>query len=79
MDCYAPIKAQGSEPALIAEAIYTAATDGADRLRYPAGHDAITKIRNRKEWPEQDFLADMRSQFGIRETAPQQLTGEAVA
>lgn len=79
MDCYAPIKAQGSEPILIAEAIFTAATDGADRLRYPAGHDAITKIRNRKDWSEQQFLADIRSQFGISETAPRSPGGNVVA
>jgi NAD(P)-dependent dehydrogenase (short-subunit alcohol dehydrogenase family) len=79
MDCYAPIKAQGSEPIVIAEAIFTAATDGADRLRYPAGHDAFTKIQNRKDWSEQQFLADMRSQFGISDTVPQLQTGNAVA
>lgn len=70
MDCYAPIKAQGSEPIVIAEAIYTAAVDGADRLRYPAGHDAITKIQNRKDWSEARTFADMRAQFSITEAAP---------
>lgn len=70
VDCYAPIKAQGSEPIVIAEAIFTAATDGADRLRYPAGHDAITKVQNRKDWSEARFMADMRSQFAINEAAP---------
>ncbi|MGH8147759.1 MAG: SDR family oxidoreductase [Rhodanobacteraceae bacterium] len=70
MDCYAPIKAQGSEPIVIAEAIFMAATDGADRLRYPAGHDAITKIQNRKDWTEARYMADMRSQFAISEAVP---------
>ena len=79
MDCYAPIKAQGSEPIVIAETIFAAATDGDDRLRYPAGQDAIAKIQNRKDWSEQQFLADMRSQFGISDTAPPLQTGGAVA
>jgi NAD(P)-dependent dehydrogenase (short-subunit alcohol dehydrogenase family) len=70
MECYAPIKAQGSEPIVIAEAIFTAATDGADRLHYPAGHDAVTKIQNRKEWSEARYLKDMRSQFAITDDVP---------
>jgi NAD(P)-dependent dehydrogenase (short-subunit alcohol dehydrogenase family) len=76
-DCYAPIKAQGSEPIVIAEAIFTAATDGADRLRYPAGHDAMIKIQNRKDWPEEHFLADMRPQFAINEAVPTLKIGNA--
>lgn len=63
---YAPIKAQGSEPVVIAEAIFRAATDGKDQLRYPAGDDAITKVANRKAMDEQAFLQDMREQFQIR-------------
>lgn len=75
MDGYAPVKAQGSEPIVIAEAIFTAATDGADRLRYPAGHDAITKIQNHKDWTEARYMADMRSQFAIKEAVPRLHTG----
>lgn len=63
---YAPIKAQGSEPTVIAEAIFRAATDGKDQLRYPAGEDAITKVAKRKAEDEQAFLQDMRDQFQIR-------------
>jgi NAD(P)-dependent dehydrogenase (short-subunit alcohol dehydrogenase family) len=77
MDSYAPVKAQGSEPIVIAEVIFTAATDGEDRLRYAAGHDAITKIQNRKDWPEARFLEDMRSQFGITNNCPELEVGDA--
>lgn len=70
MDCYAPVKAQGSEPIVIAETIFTAATDGADRLRYAAGHDAITKMQNRKDYSEARALDEMRAQFKITNIAP---------
>lgn len=65
-DSYAPIKARGSEPIVIAEAIFRAATDGKDQLRYPAGEDAITKVAKRKAEDEGTFLQDMRDQFQIR-------------
>jgi NAD(P)-dependent dehydrogenase (short-subunit alcohol dehydrogenase family) len=74
-DCYAPVKAQGSEPIVVAEVIFTAATDGVDRLRYPAGHDAVTKIQNKKDWPEARYLADMRAQFRITDTPPRLADG----
>lgn len=64
-DSYAPIKAQGSEPIVIAEAIFRAATDGKDQLRYPAGEDAIMKIAKRKAEDEGAFLQDIRDQFQI--------------
>lgn len=67
---YAPIKAEGSEPGVIAEVIYTAATDGEDRLRYPAGQDAVRKIADRKVWPEERYMADMRAQFAITDEVP---------
>ena len=66
MDSYAPIKAQGSEPIVVAEVIYTAATDGEDKLRYPAGQDAIDKIARRRADGDEAFLDDMRRQFQVR-------------
>jgi NAD(P)-dependent dehydrogenase (short-subunit alcohol dehydrogenase family) len=65
MDSYAPVKAKGSDPTVIAEVIYTAATDGEDRLRYPAGQDCIDKIAMRRAIGEEAFLDDMRSQFQV--------------
>ncbi len=66
MDSYKPIKAQGSDPIVIAEVIFTAATDGEDRLRYPAGQDAIDKVAKRRADGDEVFLADMRRQFRVR-------------
>lgn len=62
---YKPIKAAGSEPIVIAEAIFRAATDGTDQLRYPAGDDSVAKVAKRKADDEATFLADMRRQFSI--------------
>ena len=62
---YKPIKAQGSEPRVIAEVIFGAATDGTDRMRYPAGADSVAKVAKRKQEDEATFLADMRRQFDI--------------
>lgn len=62
---YAPIKAKGSQPLEIVKVIYRAATDGTDQLRYPAGHDAVSKIAKRKAEDDATFLQDMRSQFSL--------------
>ena len=45
--------------------IYTAATDGKDQLRYPAGEDSIAKDAKRKAEIDEAFLADMRRQFSL--------------
>jgi NAD(P)-dependent dehydrogenase (short-subunit alcohol dehydrogenase family) len=66
VDSYAPIKAGGSAPIVVAEVIYTAATDGEDRLRYPAGQDSIDKIAMRRNIGDEAFLDDMRRQFQVR-------------
>ncbi|MFD2237183.1 SDR family oxidoreductase [Aureimonas populi] len=62
---YKPIKAAGSEPIVIAEVIFKAATDGTDQLRYPAGEDSVAKVAKRKAEDEATFLADIRRQFAI--------------
>lgn len=62
---YAPIKAKGSEPSVIAEAIFTAATDGTDRLRHPAGQDSIDKVAQRRSGGDEAFMADLRRQFDL--------------
>lgn len=68
MDSYAPIKARGSEPIVVAEVIYAAATDGEDKLRYPAGQDTVDKIAKRRADGDEVFLDDMRRQFQVRRT-----------
>lgn len=65
---YTPIKAQGSEPIVIAEVIYTAASDGEDRLRYPAEQDAIDKIAKRHTEGDEAFIDDIRCQFQFHRT-----------
>ena len=48
----------------VAEAVYAAATDGRDKLRYPAGADSVMLAELRQSLPEQEFVARMRSMFG---------------
>ena len=38
----------------VAEAIYDAATDGSDKLRYPVGHDAVPIL---EAWHQMDDIA----------------------
>jgi len=48
----------------VAEAVYAAATDGRDKLRYPAGADSVMLAELRQSLPEQEFLTRMRTVFG---------------
>jgi hypothetical protein len=48
---------QSSEPSVVAEVIYEAATDGTDKLRYPAGDDAHQLISNREAADDITFVA----------------------
>lgn len=57
--------AKGSEPVLVAETIYKAATDGTSQLRYIAGPDAEQIIAARKQMNDEDYLALIRSQYGL--------------
>ena len=49
----------------VADAIYEAATDGAEKLRYPVGHDAVQLIEARQQMSDVDFKKMMTVQFGI--------------
>jgi NAD(P)-dependent dehydrogenase (short-subunit alcohol dehydrogenase family) len=49
----------------VAEAIYTAATDGTEKLRYPVGHDAGQLIVTRQQTDDADFKKMMVAQMGI--------------
>ena len=55
----------GSEPELVAEVIFQAATDGSEKLRYVAGADAEQIIALRKTSDDATYLAAIRSQFGM--------------
>ncbi len=47
----------------VAKAIYDAATDGTDRLRYLVGNDTRGFIKARAEMADQDYVAFMRAHF----------------
>lgn len=49
----------------VASAIYEAATDGTDRLRYVVGKDAESIIAARGEKSEQEFRDLIKSEFGL--------------
>ena len=56
---------QHSEPILVAETIWRAATDGTDQLRYIAGADAEQIIAARKAMDDPEYLALVRSNMGL--------------
>jgi len=60
-----PLEASGSEPIVVAEVIYQAATDGTHKLRYTAGPDAQEIVANRKVADDETFLAGIKAQFGL--------------
>ncbi|HEY0245413.1 MAG TPA: SDR family oxidoreductase [Mucilaginibacter sp.] len=57
--------ANASPASVVADAIYEAATDGTDRLRYTAGEDAKVIIEQRRQSDDASFAAGMKKQFGI--------------
>lgn len=56
---------QGSEPILVAEKIFEAATDGKSQLRYIAGPDAEQIIAARKQLDDDAYMALIKQQTGI--------------
>jgi len=48
----------------VAEAVYAAATDACDQLRYPAGADSVMLAELRRSLPEQAFLTRIRTMTG---------------
>jgi NAD(P)-dependent dehydrogenase (short-subunit alcohol dehydrogenase family) len=52
-----------TEPAVIAEIVFEAATDGKDQLRYAAGQDAIQYLNERAAKGPEIFRRDMRKLF----------------
>ena len=53
-----------STPSLVAEVIYTAATDGTNQLRYLAGADAKQWMAARKSMDDQEFFTMLEEQMG---------------
>ncbi len=54
-----------SEPIVVAEVIYRAATDGTDQLRYTAGEDAAQLMAARKAQSDEEFIGGLKQQLGI--------------
>ena len=65
MTGFEPAAEAGSEPEVVAEVIYKAATDQTDQLRYTAGPDAEEIVANRKAADDATFLAGIKNQFGL--------------
>lgn len=55
----------GSEPAVVAEVIWEAVTDGTDTLRYRAGADAVELLDNRKALDDAAFIGGLKAQMGL--------------
>ncbi|MEM9626218.1 MAG: SDR family oxidoreductase [Pseudomonadota bacterium] len=55
-----------AEPAdVVAEAVWQAATDGTDTLRYPAGQAALTALADREKLDDLTFYARTKERFGL--------------
>lgn len=54
-----------SSPEVIAEVIFTAATDDKDTLRYRAGADALQLLDARSKMTDEEFFAMQKQQFGL--------------
>ena len=57
--------ANASEPSVVAEVVYQAATDGTGQLRYTAGEDARQIVEARRSLSDDEFLQDIKAQFGL--------------
>ncbi len=50
----------------VVEAVWQAATDGTDRLRYPVGEDAKAFLAARESMSDEDFMAMVTKSFGLK-------------
>lgn len=57
--------AEASEPAVVADVIWSAATDEADTLRYRAGPDAHNLLDARKQQDDATFIGNMKAGIGL--------------
>jgi NAD(P)-dependent dehydrogenase (short-subunit alcohol dehydrogenase family) len=60
-----PGSGEGSSPEAVAEVVFTAATDGADQLRYEATPDAVQLLARRRAVDDATFFAGVRARFGL--------------
>jgi len=54
-----------AEAKVVAEKIFEAATDGTDKLRYPATPDAVALLAQRAKEDDATFIGALRQQFGL--------------
>ena len=59
------LEANSFPPSVVAEKVYEAATDGTDRLRYPATPDAVAILERRSKESDEEFLSGLKKQFGL--------------
>ncbi len=57
--------ANESQPGVIANVIFEAATDGKSQLRYAAGEDAKALLASRQQYDDTTFIGGIKSQFGF--------------
>ncbi|MBE2998566.1 SDR family oxidoreductase [Nocardiopsis sp. HNM0947] len=57
--------AEGAPASGVARAVFDAATDGTDRLRYVVGEDAEQAIAHRAGADDAEYLAQVNAQFGL--------------
>lgn len=62
---FEPLMENAAPASVVAEVIYTAATDGTNQLRYTAGEDAKVYVANRKQLSDAEFIGGIKSQFGL--------------
>lgn len=60
-----PMTEMASPPELVADVIFTAATDGTSQLRYEAGADAVQLLAARRATDDATFLGGIKAQFGL--------------
>ena len=62
---FATVATGGSDPIIVAQTVWEAATDGTNQLRYIAGEDARQIIAARRQMDDPEYLALVRSQMGL--------------
>ncbi len=65
MQAFGQMGENNSEPELVADIIYQAATDDSETLRYRAGADAHQYLDNRQEIGDEAFVKGMKQNFGL--------------
>jgi len=65
MNGFGEVMKTASPPSVVAEVIYTAATDGTSQLRYTAGDDAVAFMASRTAADDATFMQGIKDRFGI--------------